>query len=73
MFTLLDAPAVGIGLTESFAMTPAAAVSGLYFSHPEAKGFSVGPVGRDQIEDYAARKGVTSEHVERWLARNLPD
>lgn len=73
LFTLLDAPAVGIGLTESFAMTPAAAVSGLYFSHPEAKGFSVGPVGRDQIEDYAARKGVTSEHVERWLARNLPD
>jgi 5-methyltetrahydrofolate--homocysteine methyltransferase len=67
LFQLLDAPAVGITLTESFAMMPAASVSGLYLSHPQAKYFNVGRLGRDQIEDYAARKSVTVEQAERWI------
>jgi len=71
LFTLLDAPAVGITLTESFAMMPAASVSGLYFSHPQAKYFNVGRIGRDQLEDYAARKGVSLEAAEKWLRPNL--
>jgi 5-methyltetrahydrofolate--homocysteine methyltransferase len=71
LFDLLDAPAVGMGLTESCAMTPAASVSGLYFSHPDARYFTVGRVGRDQVQDYAARKGEPLEEVERWLAPNL--
>jgi 5-methyltetrahydrofolate--homocysteine methyltransferase len=71
LFRLLDAPAVGIQLTESFSMTPAASVSGLYFSHPEAKYFNVGRLGRDQVADYAARKGVNMEQAERWLGPNL--
>ena len=48
-------------------MLPAASVSGLYFNHPEAKYFSVGKIGRDQVEDYAARKGTTAAETERWL------
>jgi 5-methyltetrahydrofolate--homocysteine methyltransferase len=52
-------------------MLPAASVSGLYFSHPQAKYFNVGRIGRDQLEDYAARKGMTIEEAERWLAPNL--
>jgi 5-methyltetrahydrofolate--homocysteine methyltransferase len=71
LFRLLDAEPVGIALTESFAMTPAASVSGIYFSHPEAKYFNVGRLGRDQVDDYAARKGVSVQQVERWLAANL--
>jgi 5-methyltetrahydrofolate--homocysteine methyltransferase len=72
LFTLLEAEArAGVRLTESFAMHPGAAVSGLYFSHPEAKYFGVGKIGRDQVEDYAARKGATVEYVEKWLAPNL--
>ena len=71
LFDLLDAGAVGIQLTESFAMTPAASVSGLYIGHPEAKYFNVGRIGRDQLEDYARRKGMPVEEVERWLAPNL--
>jgi 5-methyltetrahydrofolate--homocysteine methyltransferase len=72
LFTLLDAEArAGFRLTESFAMHPGSAVSGLYFSHPEAKYFGVGKINRDQVEDYAARKGVTVEYVEKWLAPNL--
>jgi 5-methyltetrahydrofolate--homocysteine methyltransferase len=58
-------------LTESFAMSPAASVSGLYFSSPHAKYFSVGRLGRDQISAYAARKGMSVPEVERWLAPNL--
>ena len=58
LFDLLDAGSAGIELTESFAMTPAAAVSGLYFGHPDSKYFAVGRLGRDQVEDYAARKGI---------------
>ncbi len=71
LFDLLDAGSAGIELTESFAMTPAAAVSGLYFGHPDSKYFAVGRLGRDQIEDYAARKGITVEEAERWLRPNL--
>jgi 5-methyltetrahydrofolate--homocysteine methyltransferase len=72
LFALLDAEArAGVRLTESYAMHPGAAVSGLYFSHPEAKYFGVGKINRDQVADYAARKGVTVEYVEKWLAPNL--
>ncbi len=71
LFELLDAPSVGITLTESFAMWPAAAVSGFYLSHPDATYFALGRVGKDQIEDYAARKTMPSAEVERWLAANL--
>jgi 5-methyltetrahydrofolate--homocysteine methyltransferase len=61
----------GITLTESFAMWPAAAVSGLYFWHPEARYFAVDMITRDQVEAYAARKGVSRSEVERWLLPNL--
>jgi 5-methyltetrahydrofolate--homocysteine methyltransferase len=71
LFQLLCAPEIGIELTESFAMTPPASVSGLYFSHPQAKYFNVGRIGRDQLEDYAKRKGMTVEEAERWLGPNL--
>ncbi len=71
LFTLLDAPAVGITLTETCAMLPAASVSGLYLSHPQAKYFNVGAIGRDQLEDYARRKGMTVEEAVRWLGPNL--
>jgi 5-methyltetrahydrofolate--homocysteine methyltransferase len=71
LFALLNAPEVGIALTESFAMTPAASVSGMYFSHPDARYFSIGPVQRDQLERYARAKGVALAEVERWLGPNL--
>jgi 5-methyltetrahydrofolate--homocysteine methyltransferase len=58
-------------LTETFATLPAASVSGLYFHHPEARYFSVGRIGRDQVEDYAARKGIDTAEAERWLTPNL--
>ncbi|UNK28576.1 methionine synthase [Serratia plymuthica] len=61
----------GMELTESFAMWPGAAVSGWYFSHPESKYFAVAQIQRDQVEDYAARKGMSISEVERWLAPNL--
>ncbi|HUF49043.1 MAG TPA: methionine synthase [Vicinamibacterales bacterium] len=67
LFALLDAPAVGITLTESCAMWPAASVSGLYLSHPEAKYFNVGRIGRDQVEDYARRRGVSSDEAAKDL------
>jgi 5-methyltetrahydrofolate--homocysteine methyltransferase len=67
LFALLDAPAAGITLTETFAMTPAASVSGLYLSHPQAKYFNIGRIGRDQLEDYAKRKGMTVAEAARWL------
>jgi 5-methyltetrahydrofolate--homocysteine methyltransferase len=63
--------ATGIRLTESFAMTPPASVSGLLFSHPQARYFTVGPLGRDQVLDYQRRKGLALAEVERWLAPNL--
>jgi 5-methyltetrahydrofolate--homocysteine methyltransferase len=68
---LLGAEAIGVGLTETFAMTPAAAVSGVYFHSPQAKYFAVGRIGRDQLEDYAARKGEPPADVERWLGQSL--
>jgi 5-methyltetrahydrofolate--homocysteine methyltransferase len=71
LFDLLDAQPLGITLTESFAMLPAASVSGLYFSHPQAKYFTVGRLGRDQVEDYARRKGLPVEETERWLRQSL--
>ena len=61
----------GITLTESFAMWPAAAVSGFYFAHPEAKYFAVGKIGKDQVEDYARQKGPLSATMERWFSPNL--
>jgi 5-methyltetrahydrofolate--homocysteine methyltransferase len=74
IFDLLDAPgAIGLELTESCAMYPAAAVSGLYFAHPESRYFGVRKVGRDQLEDYAQRKGITTAEAERWLAPVLTD
>jgi 5-methyltetrahydrofolate--homocysteine methyltransferase len=71
LFRLLDAEGIGMALTESFAMTPAASVSGLYLHHPDARYFSVGMVDRDQLADYAARKGVPVAEVERWLRSSL--
>ncbi|MBT3627190.1 MAG: methionine synthase, partial [Rhodospirillaceae bacterium] len=72
LFKLLDAEArAGIKLTESYAMYPAASVSGLYFSHPESSYFGLGKIERDQIEDYAKRKRIAPEEAERWLAPNL--
>jgi 5-methyltetrahydrofolate--homocysteine methyltransferase len=72
LFALLDAPArAGVELTESFAMLPAAAVSGYYFAHPDSQYFVVGRVTREQVEDYARRKGWSRAEAERWLAPNL--
>ena len=71
LFELLDATRQGITLTEHAAMLPAASVSGLYFSHPEAKYFNVGRIGRDQLESYANRKGMSIEEMQRWLSSYL--
>ncbi|MBY8334249.1 methionine synthase [Qipengyuania pacifica] len=72
LFDLLDAQAnTGITLTENFAMYPTAAVSGFYFAHPEAQYFGVARIGRDQLEDYAQRRGVDMATAERWLRPNL--
>jgi 5-methyltetrahydrofolate--homocysteine methyltransferase len=68
---LLEADRIGLALTDSFAMTPAASVSGLLFAHPTARYFAVGRIARDQVEDYAARKGITVEEAEYWLRPNL--
>jgi 5-methyltetrahydrofolate--homocysteine methyltransferase len=71
LFDLLGADEAGIELTESFAMMPAAAVSGIYLHHPQARYFSVGRVGRDQVADYARRKGIGVAEAERWIRPNL--
>ena len=72
LWRLLDVQArTGIWLTESKAMVPTAAVSGLYFAHPDARYFAVGKINRDQVEHYAERKGMTVPEMERWLAPNL--
>jgi 5-methyltetrahydrofolate--homocysteine methyltransferase len=71
LLDLLGADRAGIELTESFAMTPAASVSGIYLAHPASRYFSVGRIGRDQLEAYAARKGENLDEVERWLGPNL--
>ena len=62
---------IGLQLTDNYAMFPTAAVSGFYYSHPDAKYFSVGKIARDQVESFAARKGMTIDEAERWLAPNL--
>ena len=67
LFDLLDARSIGMELTESGAMTPTAAVAGLYFAHPKSRYFMVGKVGKDQVEDYAKRKAMPLPEVERWL------
>ena len=71
LFDLLKAKDQGVSLTESFSMVPAASVSGLIFAHPQSRYFFVDKISRDQVEDYAKRKGVTPEIVEKWLASNL--
>ena len=71
LFDLLEARGAGLDLTESAAMTPAASVSGRYFAHPQARYFTVGRLGEDQIASYARRKGQSIEQVERWLTTNL--
>jgi 5-methyltetrahydrofolate--homocysteine methyltransferase len=71
LFDLLGADGMGLELTESCAMLPAASVSGIYLGHPAARYFAVGRIGRDQLEDYAARQGRELDEVERWLRPNL--
>jgi 5-methyltetrahydrofolate--homocysteine methyltransferase len=71
LFSLLGADEVGITLTESFAMMPAASVSGIYFAHPDSRYFNVGRIDRDQLADYAARKKMPLAELERWLSPNL--
>jgi 5-methyltetrahydrofolate--homocysteine methyltransferase len=72
LFRLLDAEKrCGIKLTESYTMMPAASVSGLIFAHPQSQYFYVDRIGKDQVEDYAGRKGVPVETIEKWLASNL--
>jgi 5-methyltetrahydrofolate--homocysteine methyltransferase len=71
LFELLHAADAGITLTESYAMLPAASVSGFYLSHPDARYFAVGQIGEDQAADYARRKALALDQTERWLAPNL--
>ncbi len=71
LFRLLHAREIGMELTESYAMTPPASVSGIYLSHPQSKYFNIGRLGRDQVEDYAKRKGMSVADMERWLGPSL--
>ncbi len=71
MFALLQADEIGMGLTESLAMTPAASVSGFYIAHPDSTYFNVGKIGEDQVADLAARSGVAVDELRRWLGPNL--
>ncbi|TNF63841.1 MAG: methionine synthase [Deltaproteobacteria bacterium] len=71
LWELLGVNDIGISLTENFAMNPGASVSGIYLAHPQARYFAVGPIDRDQVEDYARRKKMTVEETERWLQPNL--
>jgi 5-methyltetrahydrofolate--homocysteine methyltransferase len=71
IFTQLNTDAIGMYLTESCAMMPASSVSGLYFAHPESQYFSLGKIGKDQVQDYAKRKGMSLQEAERWLAPYL--
>ncbi|MFN3848322.1 MAG: methionine synthase [Spirosomataceae bacterium] len=68
LWNLLEPERIGIKITESFAMYPASSVSGWYFSHPESKYFTIGKIAKDQVEDYAKRKGMTLDEAEKWLA-----
>jgi len=71
LFALLQAQDIGMHLTESLAMTPAASVSGFYFSHPESRYFNVGKIGQDQLQDLAQRRGMDEAELQRLLAPNL--
>ena len=71
LYPLLGSGEAGLELTETYATLPAASVSGIYFAHPEARYFSVGRVGRDQVDDYARRKDLSLDEAERWLRPNL--
>ena len=72
MWRLLDAErSTGVKLTESYAMWPGSSVSGLYFAHPESGYFALGKIDRDQVADYAERKGMSVAEIERWLGPNL--
>ena len=72
LFKLLNAEKeTGIVLTESMAMFPTASVSGLYFAHPDSHYFGIGKIAKDQVEDYASRKGMSVQEAERWLGPNL--
>ncbi len=71
LFDLLGASRIGMSLTENAAMLPAASVSGLYFGHPQARYFTVGRIGEDQVASYARRKGLSIDQVVRWLTPNL--
>lgn len=71
IFDLLKAEEIGMSLTESLAMNPAASVSGYYFAHPQSKYFGLGKINRDQVEDYAQRRGINVEEAEKWLRPNL--
>ncbi|HCP41549.1 MAG TPA: methionine synthase, partial [Cryomorphaceae bacterium] len=71
IFELLQAKEIGMSLTESLAMYPAASVSGYYFAHPQSKYFAVGKLAKDQVEAYAAIRGISTEIAEKWLAPNL--
>jgi len=71
LFELLDANKVGITLTESYAMYPGAAVSGFYFSNAQSKYFGLGKIEKDQVIDYANRKGMSVSEIEKWLSPNL--
>jgi 5-methyltetrahydrofolate--homocysteine methyltransferase len=71
LFRLLEAERAGLALTEQLSMTPGASVSGLYFAHPESRYFNVGRIDKEQLEDYARRKKMTVEEMERWLSPNL--
>jgi 5-methyltetrahydrofolate--homocysteine methyltransferase len=71
LFRLLDAEKTGIKLTESFAMYPASSVSGFYFANSESKYFGLGKIQKDQVTEYATRKSMSVEEIERWLSPNL--
>ena len=71
LFSILDAEKAGIKLTESFAMYPASSVSGFYFANSESKYFGLGKIEKDQVIEYAQRKGMSVEEIERWLSPNL--
>jgi 5-methyltetrahydrofolate--homocysteine methyltransferase len=71
LLNFLEASAIGITLTENFAMLPAASASGIYLSHPQSRYFSLGKIAKDQVQDYARRKSMPISEVERWLAPNL--
>jgi 5-methyltetrahydrofolate--homocysteine methyltransferase len=71
MFKVMQATEIGMSLTDSYAMSPAAAVSGYYFAHPEAKYFSVDKIGEVQLTELANRRGMNKEELARWLAPNL--